>query len=325
MLLHTVAARARRRCRSAAPVAVAGALALGASIPGFGPRAALAQDDIQVIDEVEHLDFDRPQAWAMKYFGTVSLFTPLGAPMVREPGSIDIALEATQVPHLSADERRVGFDGVKEEDLNRLPVLARPRLLIGLPHRFAIELGYVPPIEVDGIEPELFSLAIDRVLFVGPRWSMSARLHGQIGTIEGDLTCSEEDASHPVGSPENLYGCQAPSNDEASLDHIALHLGAGYQVGGSGGPTFLFGGDVIHHDLEFQVDALTYSVRDRSLLLASGTTWALEAGLAIPAGQRTEIGFEVLWSPLEVVRPPSTSSQTDELLHLKAAVRYRVK
>ena len=55
------------------------ALALGAVTP-----AALAQDDIPVIDETDELDFDDPQSWAMQYFGSVALFTPLGAPVVRD-------------------------------------------------------------------------------------------------------------------------------------------------------------------------------------------------------------------------------------------------
>ena len=136
------------------------------------PSAARAQDDIPVIDETDELDFDDPQSWAMQYFGSVALFTPLGAPVVREAGSVDLALEVTQVPHLSADERRVGFGGFKEEDLNRLPVFVRPRVAVGLPHRFAIEVGYVPPIEVDGIEPNLLSLAVDHAFYVGQHWSL---------------------------------------------------------------------------------------------------------------------------------------------------------
>jgi hypothetical protein len=229
------------------------------------------------------------------------------------------------VPHLSTHQRTVGFGGLKPEDLNRLPVLVRPRITIGLPHRFSIEAGWVPPVEIDGIEPNIFSLALEHVFYVGGSWSLAGRLYGQVGGAEGDLTCSEEDASHPPASPENLFGCRAPSNDEATFDHAAFHLGAGYQVKGSGGPTLLFGGSVIRHDLEFQVDALTFGVRDRSLLLAEGTTWTLDTGLSIPAGDRTQIGIEVLWSPLEVVRPPNTTAENDDLWHLKGVLRYRVR
>jgi hypothetical protein len=146
-----------------------------------------------------------------------------------------------------------------------------------------------------------------------------------IGEVQGDLVCSEEDASFPPASPGNLYGCRAPSKDEASLDHLALRLGAGWQVSGARGPTLTFGAGAIRHDLEFQVDAFIFSAHDRSLLVAEGTTWELDAGMAIPLAERTQLGFEVLWSPLEVVRPPKTTEQTDELLHLKALLRYRVR
>ena len=321
--MNTTVLRFETAMLRASVVAVV-ALALALTVGGMVPPAR-AQDDIPVIDETDELNFDDPQSWAMKYFGSVALFTPLGAPVVREAGSVDLALEVTQVPHLSPDERRVGFGGFKEEDLNRLPVFVRPRVAVGLPHRFAIEVGYVPPIEVDGIEPNLLSLAVDHVFYVGRHWSFGGRLLGMVGEVKGDLTCSEEDASFPIGSPDNLFGCRAPSNDEARLDHLALRLGTGYQIGSAGGPTLTFGAGAVRHDLEFQVDAFTFSVHDRSLLVAEGTTWELDAGMAIPLGERTQLGFEVLWSPLDVVRPPKTTEQTDELLHVKGLLRYRVR
>jgi hypothetical protein len=306
------------------PASVAAMLAASFALAWSTASAVRAQDQIPVLDVTEDLDFDDPQSWALQYFGSVSMLTPLGAPVVRESGTVELGLEVSQIPQLSNEEKRVGFGGVKEEDLNRLPVLVRPRLLVGLPHRFAIELGYVPPIEVDGIEPHILSLALDHAFYVGRHWSFGGRLHGQLGEVEGDLTCSEEDASHPIGSPGNLYGCRAPSNDEATLDHVGLRLGAGYQLRDSGGPTFTFGAGGLRHDLEFQVDAFTFGVHDLTLLLADGYTWALDAGMAIPLASRANLGFEVLWSPLDVVRPPKTEAQNDELLHLKAILRYRV-
>jgi len=311
------------RGRRFVSVWVIAAVAIG--VAAVMAQATRAQDDIFVIEETEQLDFDDPQAWAMKFFSSVAAFTPLGAPVVRAPGSIDLALEVTHVPHLSTRERTVGFGGFKAEDLNRLPVLVRPRMTIGLPHRFAIELGFVPPIEIDGIEPEIYSLALDHVFHAGDRWSWGGRLYGQLAGADGDLTCSEEDASHPPGSPENLFGCRAPSSDETTLDHAGLRVGAGYRLKSGGGPSLMFGGTVLRHDLELQVDALTFLVRDRSRLLAEGTTWALDAGLSIPAAQRAQVGLELLWSPLEVVRPPRTSAENDDLLHLKALLRYRVR
>ena len=79
----------------------------------------------EVLDIVDPLDFDEPEAWALKYFTAVSLLTSLGGVEVREPWSIEVGLELTSVPHLDREQRTVGFGGFKEEDLNRSPVSAR--------------------------------------------------------------------------------------------------------------------------------------------------------------------------------------------------------
>jgi len=310
---------ALRASRSVAVLTVA--LAGGA----LGWLPAGAQAPPPVLDVVEDVDFDRPEAWAMQYFGSVSTLSPLGPARSREPWSIDAALEVTQVPHLSAAERTVGFNGLKEEDLNRLPVLVRPRVTVGLPAKLALEIGYVPPVRVDGVEPNLFSVALERSLVEGERFSLGARVFGQSGDVEGDLTCSEEDAAIPPGAPGNEFGCEAASRDQSSLDHVGLHLGAGYELRGARGSTLLFGAGVVRHDLEFQVDAFTFGLHDRTLLRADGTTWAVNAGISIPAAERTQVALELWWSPLEVVRPPRTSAENDDLLHLRAVLRYRVR
>jgi hypothetical protein len=287
--------------------------------------SAAAQEPPPLLDDVEDMDFDRPEAWAMKYFGSISMLTPLGRPTDREPGSVELALEVIQVPHLSKAERTVGFNGRKEEDLNRLPVVVRPRLTIGLPAKLAIEVGYIPPVEYEGIEPNLVSLALERSFAAGEHLAIGTRLYGQIGEAEGDLICSDDDVAAAPGSPGNPFGCRALSNDETTLDHVGFHLGAGYDPGVEGGPSLLFGAAVTRHDLEFQIDAFTSAGHDRTLLRTEGTTYALTAGVEVPATERAQLGFEVLWSPLEVVRPPRTMAENDDLLHLRAAFRYRVR
>ena len=41
----------------------------------------------------EDLDSDRPEAWAMNYFSSVSLLAGLGTPYSREPGSVEVGFE----------------------------------------------------------------------------------------------------------------------------------------------------------------------------------------------------------------------------------------
>jgi hypothetical protein len=102
-------------------------LALATAAPSFAQSGS----------QVDELDWDRPEAWAMKYFNSVSILTGLGPPRARETWSFEIGLELDTIPRLDEDQRRVGFGGLKVEDLNRLPVFFRPRLTIGLPAKWS--------------------------------------------------------------------------------------------------------------------------------------------------------------------------------------------
>jgi hypothetical protein len=74
-------------------------------------------------------------------------------------------------------------------------------------------------------------------------------------------------------------------------------------------------------DMEFQVDAQTFGFHDRSLLLADGWTWSINGGTSWRLGGRTSLAVELFYSPLSVVRPPSTSSENDPLLNLRTMLR----
>ena len=273
----------------------------------------------QVIDDVEELEWDRPEAWAMKYFNSVSLLTGLGAPQNRRPWSFEVGLELDNIPQLSEDQRRIGFGGTKVEDLNRLPVFFRPRLIIGLPAQFSVEVAWVPPVEINGVSTNLFSAGLERPFFRSGALVLGGRLTGQIGTIEGDLTCTAEEASYPPGPPDNIWGCEAPSEDELTLNSVSLAFTGGYTVKKT---TFHWGLAANYMDMEFQVDAITYGVVDRTLLLADGWTWSVSGGASWRLSRLLSIAGELFYSPLSVVRPPSTESENDGLFNLRTMLRF---
>ncbi len=275
----------------------------------------------QVLDDVEDLDWNRPEAWAMKYFNSVSLLTGLGPPRVREPWSISIGLELDVIPRLDEDQRRVGFGGVKVEDLNRLPAFVRPRVTIGLPARWSLDLAWVPPLEVRRVTSNLFALGFERPVFASEPWTLGIRFYGQIGTVKSDFTCSEEDASYPPGSPDNIWGCLAPSEDEVTLNHLGAAFTGGYRVRGT---DFHWGLAATYMDMEFQVDALLFELVDRTLLRADGWTWSFNGGASWSLGRRTSLAVELFYSPLGVVRPPSTSTDNDPLLNLRSMLRFEL-
>lgn len=278
----------------------------------------------QVIDFQQDLDFDEPEAWAMKYFTSISLLTSLGAVETLEPGGFELGFEAMQIPHLDQEQRTVGFGGFKEEDLNRAPISGRLRLRVGLPKGFGLTLGLIPPLEVQGLEASLISLAIDKVIYERDAFSLGLRAYGQVGETKGDLTCSEEDASFPLGSPENSFGCREPSNDEVTMDYFGIELVGAYRFQGDRAPTLHAGIAGNRLDMEFQVDALTFDFRDRSLLFADGETLSLTAGATWKILERAKLGFEVFYSPLSVERL-GQERESDDLLHARVQLRYRVR
>ncbi len=275
----------------------------------------------QVIDDVEELDWNRPEAWAMKFFNSVSLMTGMGAPEERRTWSFEIGLELDSIPQLSEDQRRIGFNGAKVEDLNRLPVFFRPRLTIGMPAKLSLDIAWVPPVKLQSVTTNLFAVGLERPFYTAGGLVLGGRIYGQIGTINGDFTCTEEEASHPPGSPDNIWGCEAPSDDELTLNYVGLAFTGGYRVKKT---MFHWGLAANYMDMEFQVNALTDGLLDHTRLLADGWTWSVNGGASWDLSKRFSIAAEVFFSPFEVIRPPSTRSENDPLLNLRTMLRIRL-
>jgi len=272
----------------------------------------------------EDLDFNRPEAWAMKYFATVSLMSSMGAPRDLEPGSIDLGFEGGWIPHLSEDQRRVGFNGTKLEDMNKTPFFGRLRATVGLPGKFSISVGFVPPIDLGGAKPNLFAAALARPIFE-PRWGrLGIRAFGQLGTIKGDFTCSEKVVAAGQDLNLNPFRCEAPSNDKATLRYLAAELSHAFTLTD---PRFepYVAVSLIYSDLKFQVDALYSGVHDRTLQLTHGVTFSVSGGVAVKLSELWRVSAELFYSPLDVVRPPETTPQNDGLLNVRGMVQYSIR
>jgi hypothetical protein len=253
----------------------------------------------------------------MKYFASLALFTSMGEPEAMGPGKIALGFEGGIVPQLSEDERRVGFDGTKVEDLNRTHFFGRVRGRIGLSGSAFLELGYLPPIELDGVKPHMFSVAVGRPFALGEALRIGLRGYGHLGSIEGDITCSAQE----IEEGENEFDCAAPSNDDLSQRVFGGEITAGF---GSGPLRPYVGFAVNYMDLEFQIDALHSGVHDRTLELTDGTTIYVNGGATYAAGEKWRITGELFYSPLSVVRPPGTTSQNDPLFNFRLLVAYQI-
>jgi hypothetical protein len=271
-----------------------------------------------LIEETEELEFDAPESWAMKYFASLALLTGMGVPEGMGAGKIDLGFEGGFVPQLSEEQRRVGFGGVKVENLNRTRFFGRVRGRIGLSESTSLELAYLPPIEVDGTKPHMFAVAVGRPFDVGGAWKVGIRGYGQFGSIEGDITCSREDLEGA-----NPYDCVAPSNDDLSQRVYGAEITTGYV---SASPLRPYVGIAFNYlDLEFQVDAMHSGIHDRTLQLTDGATVSLTGGATYAAGERWRLTGELFYSWLSVVRPPSTTSTNDGLFNFRFLVSYRIR
>lgn len=283
------------------------------------PAAPAAAQD--VIRDHEDLDFDRPEAWAMKYFTSTSLFTGFGVPRRRAPGSLEVGVGLGWIPRLSGEERQVGFGGSKAEDVNKAPLMARLRADVALPAGFSVTVGYVPPVDVFDVEPHLLAASLNRPLYEGNRWRLGGRLYGQVGHIESDITCPNEVVG--VDDPQvNPQDCEAQSSDEMTMRYAGFELSAAHAGGGRWEPYGAVAANRL--DMEFQVDALTFGVRDRTRLSAEGWTWSATAGVRYRDPSGAVLAAEAFYTPLSVDRAGDGNSGNDPLFNVRALLTYRL-
>lgn len=270
--------------------------------------------------EDEILTSDRPEAWAMNYFAAASLMTAFGETPTLAPGHWGVALELGHIPRLNDAQQQVGFDGFKREDLNKSPVFGRVRLTLGLPAGWIAELGYTPPLSVDGARPrDLIAVAVGHRLIERGGYTLSARAFGQNGGALGDITCPAKLAG-VQDSERNPYGCQAASNDRITANYYGVDLVSGWSTGRWRWHTDV---GVARTELAVQVDALTFDVRDRSRLVARDLLPYLAIGTSRDVGKRWNVGMEVLQVPLTVRRDPDAGRESDPLTSLRLQLRYR--
>jgi len=139
-----------------------------------------------------HISFERPEAWGLKYFAAVSLLSGLPAPPLTEAahsGSISIALEMDWLPQLDAGQQRIGFNGTAPENLDQAPIFARPVLRVGLPDKFTAVVAAPPPFELFGVRPHLLAFGLERPILERGPWTLGWRGYGQVGSVKGAYTC----------------------------------------------------------------------------------------------------------------------------------------
>lgn len=291
-------------------------LALLALAAALAPRTVLAQAEFRD-DEV--LAAERPEAWALRHAAATTTFTAFGATPPLDPGEWRLAVDLGQVPHLSRRQRTVGLGGTKLEDLNKSPVFGRLRGSLGLPGGWVAELGYTPPLEIDGLRArDLLALALGRRLLEREGFTLSARAFGQSGGFEGDITCPS-DLAGPPDAATNPYGCEAPSRDRVRLRYHGLDLTVATQRGDW---SWHASAGAVRTELAVQLDALTYGTRDRSRLSSHASHRYFAVGGGRRFGRDWWLAAEVLHVPLRVRRAMDGRPERDAYTGVRLQLGY---
>jgi len=275
----------------------------------------------QPTGEPGRIEFDRPEAWAMKYFTSASLLLPPLPESQRAP--IDVGLDIVWLPPLSTAQQRVGFNGTAVEDLNQAPVFLRPRVTMALGDRWTVTAAGLPPVRLFGVTPRLLALGVGWRAWRTERWTLSAFAHGQTGTVTGAITCPADVLRFAPGSDGNPTGCEQTSADVTTLRYAAVELDVDRSLTRSGrwAARGSFGASLI--DGAFQTNAHTFGFLDRTRLASRGVAYSGSVGLSY-VRDRIGLGADLVYAPLSIRRPSEASSSLDGLLTLRSVVTYRI-
>ena len=96
----------------------------------------------------QNVDFERPEGWAMAFTTASSLNLGQSTPRNIVPGELIFSAELSSIPSLSKEQQKVGFNGLKDEDLNKSPIFGRIRISYGLPWDITAEISWTPPLKL---------------------------------------------------------------------------------------------------------------------------------------------------------------------------------
>jgi hypothetical protein len=262
---------------------------------------------------------DSPEGWAMRYFAGTTLMTSFGETEKLAPWRWSAAAELGSIPHLGDAQQHVGFGGSKKEDLNKSPVFGRLRLALGLPGEWVAEFGYTPPLQLAGSRARtVFAGAIGRRFIESEPFSLSVRALGQLGKVDGDITCPRR-SSGEFDSLTNPFGCLVPSQDTFTTNYYGVDATVGW---GAGDLKLYASAGIVRARLDVRVDAFVGLTHDQSRITSNGNLPWITLGARYTIDPRWSMGVEMLYVPLDVRRPPEAPSVSDPLWSVRGQLRY---
>jgi hypothetical protein len=272
-----------------------------------------------------HIGFDRPEAWALKYFASATLLSGLEPPdptELRRIGAVTIGLETDWIPTLDAGQQRVGFNGTAPEGLNKAPVMVRPVIRVQLPWKLKALAAAPAPISTFGLKPRLFAFGLERPLIERNQWTLGWRGYGQVGSVKGAFTCPHSVLAFSPGSSGNPTNCVGTSEDVATLRYAGMEFQISHPVPGvpkmiahaTAGGNFIAGAFQSHAPATFGLA--------QQRMWTHGGTFSTTGGVSYMLNKQTAFTVDVFYSPLWVVRNPGGPRTNDGLFNVRALLSY---
>jgi hypothetical protein len=210
------------------------------------------------------------------------------APATLAPGAVRVALEGTYLPDIDETTRTPTQcrPGKGPEHTDLLVAFPRPRAMVGLPAGLLLDVSWIPPVRLNGVQSNLVGVALARGIPVGPPGTaLTLRAHGTFGRIRAAITCPEEELQNPAS--ECFQGTR--SDDRYHPTTIGLEGVLGWTLGGGRVRPFVGGGLNLLRP-RFQVNFTDrFGVLDDTQVrvnltrgaLFAGATWAPARGLGV--------------------------------------------
>ena len=257
----------------------------------------------------QEVDFESPEGWAMAYTSASALNLGQTASDDLNKGNLRISAELSSIPSLSEEQQKVGFNGIKDEDLNKSPVFGRLRFSYGLNSDTFLELSWTPPFEIDGAKPEnIWGLALSRKFIKRENVDLGIRIYISKGKAEADVTCSKDVIAIEPFTPGNLSGCIDISKDKLSIDHHGIEATLVFKNFGNGfTPWLTFASTQM--DPSVKVDAPLRYGQELVNINTDGTTLTYSIGIDYALDRNKNLSLATSFTPLDVNRPVELSDR----------------
>lgn len=259
----------------------------------------------------EEVSFSSPEGWGMSYMSAASLNLSDSFPASLDFGELVITGEISTIPKLNREQQKIGFGGLKYEDLNKSPLFGRGKLKIGFYWDSVLELSYTPPLEIKGAKPNnLWGIALAKPIISNDSVNLGIRYYRLSGNAVADVTCSENTVNQPLYTAGNPSGCISVSKDRIDLGHQGFEiLLASNHINEKFKPYISLASTKI--DSSVKIDAQLELSREIAFVQTSGTINTLNFGLNYKISDNWQFNLGTSYTPLDVNRPAPAGGDDD--------------